>query len=133
MKKFKILAVFALALGLTGCFTHTIKVGSGGDTSGAAASETTNSFFVAGLFGEANVDVSSACPDGNATVVVTHTIINRILQGVTMSLWAPATTTIYCGGGSAEVELSAEDMKKVAEAPSMQPIIEEAQAEQAAE
>ena len=129
MKKINILAVLALGLAMTGCFSHTITVGSGGNTSGEPAATSSNNFFVAGLFGEANIDVGATCPDGNATVVVNHTLINRLLQGLTMNLWAPTTTTIYCGGGSAEVELSADDMKKVAEAPSMQPIIEEAQSE----
>jgi len=129
MKKINILAVLALGLALTGCFSHTITVGSGGNTSGEPSATQSNSFFVAGIFGEANVDVGATCPDGNATVVVNHTLINRLLQVLTGSLWAPTTVTIYCGGGSAEVELSVEDMKKIAEAPSMQPIIEEAQAQ----
>ena len=129
MKKINILAVLALGLALTGCFSHTITVGSGGNTSGEPSATQSNSFFVAGLVGEANIDVGATCPDGNATVVVNHTLINRLLQVLTGSLWAPTTVTIYCGGGSAEVELSVEDMKKIAEAPSMQPIIEEAQAQ----
>jgi hypothetical protein len=63
--------------------------------------------------GDAEVDVTSECPSGNATVMIETTFLDGlIINSLTSPFWYPSTVSVYCDGGSAStVELSSEQKR----------------------
>jgi len=87
----------AAVLGLaSSCLNHRFTTGA--PPSGVTI-YTHHPYFIAGLIGEAVVDVDRLCPDGVASIRNFASGIDLILTIVTVSIYSPRTTEVVCAGG----------------------------------
>lgn len=106
-----------LALGLAGCYEHTVTVGAGAPA-GPVVYDHWQNFWLGGLIGHVRVDVERLCPSGDATIYARQTFLNGLVSGLTSGIFTPTTVTVRCAGGrSSEMKLSAKDMAGLAASP----------------
>ena len=108
MKKALLLLVGIAMLALSGCYKHTLTVGSGADTAGSPKVDEMQLFFIAGLVGEYNGSVADACPSGNAVVKMERNLIQGLITNFTWNLVTLEQVQIWCGEGGASHELTSE-------------------------
>src|SRR5688500_1733996 len=111
--------VLGLSLGIllvAGCYKHSYTVGSGGNTEAEPKYSKWESHWCLGIIGESHVDIKEVCPSGNATVKDKISFLNGLVGSLIGIIWYPSTVEVYCGegGGSAKIELSPEQMRKIA-------------------
>lgn len=99
-------AALIFTLSATGCFKHAIKFGDGGDISGMPDYDQAQFFFVEGVIGQANVDVSKICKDTtDATVVVEQPfhwgLVENCLCG---ELVNPVQVKVFCSKKKGKAE-----------------------------
>ncbi|MBM4279743.1 MAG: hypothetical protein FJ137_02930 [Deltaproteobacteria bacterium] len=114
MKKLLRLSLATLAVAsLLGCWKTTVTVGQGGNTSGTPKKDEMSLFFVNGLIGTSDTNVSSICPGGNATVVVQRTLLEVLIAVGTVNLVSPNHVTVYCGEEPSAAQLSPEQLERL--------------------
>ena len=97
--RFARVVALTTVLGLaSGCLNHTFTTGS--PPSGVAI-YTNHPFFIAGLIGEAVIDVDALCPSGVASIRHFASGLDLILTIITLSLYAPRTPEVRCARGPA--------------------------------
>jgi hypothetical protein len=102
----------------TGCYRYAVKVGRGGDVGAAPAKTVWSHHFVAGLAGDAELDVASVCPSNDATVTIERNVIDSLISGATGLMWEPSTVEVYCaGGGVASLEIDADRARRLVASP----------------
>jgi Bor protein len=106
-----------LALTSAGCFKHTYSTGTGGDTAAEPKYSEWHTHWLGGTIGEGNASVSEVCPSGNATIKDEVSFVNGLVGGITLGIYYPTTVEIYCGSKTAKVDLSAEDVRAIANDP----------------
>ena len=86
-----------MAVSLLGC-NHVYFAGDGapGETHAVR-----NSFFLAGLIGEARVDAHALCPQGIAAVHTYETFLDGFFSGLTLLIYTPRHVEITCVAGHA--------------------------------
>lgn len=119
MKQLLSAALVAVVLStMTGCYKYAIKVGDGANVAGTPDKEIWTHHFINGVAGEADIDVSEVCPNGDASILIERNLVDAVLSNVTGGvLWAPSTVSVYCGGKTAQTELDADELKVVANSP----------------
>ena len=111
-----LLCVSMAAIG--GCYKHSYTVGNGGNTGGDATKSFWQAHWLFGLIGEADVDVRTTCPSGNATVKDSWTFLNSLVSALVGVIYSPTTVEIYCGNGrTGSLHLTPEQLRQVAVAP----------------
>jgi hypothetical protein len=144
MLRLKSLLLVAVAsAGLVGCFSHTYKVGTGGNTASAPKYSEWQSHFVYGLIGGGDVDVRSVCPSGNATVKNKISFVNGLIGSLVGVIYYPTTVEVYCADGAAAAStkdgktsslvIPAADMREMARDPKVRAWVREVAPEKAAE
>jgi hypothetical protein len=110
-----------------GCYKYTIRVGDGGNLSGPPTRVEAANHFVYGAVGEGQLDITNVCPSGSATVKISQTVVDNVLQwalgGV---LWQPSTMEVYCGNSRAAsvLELDEERARQLAASPAFLDAVE---------
>lgn len=76
----------------------TYSAGTGAPTEGAPESKKWQSHWLFGLVGGADLNLDSACPDGNATVVEKTTFGNAIVTAIALGglVYTPTTVQVWC-------------------------------------
>lgn len=88
----------ALTLALVaGCMKTTVKMGAPAGTT----TEHTAKFFLGGLVGEENFNLSELCPQGVSKIEESEQFKDIALSCVTCSIYSPRTVRITCASGSA--------------------------------
>lgn len=91
------LILVPLLVGLAGCMRTTISTGRPpGETHQMKAT-----FFLFGVVGEENFDLSQICPGGVATIEQTSEVDDVLLSCITCSLYTPVTVRVTCASGAA--------------------------------
>ena len=90
-----VLAVVALA-GLSGC--HNVRYDTGRPASDRVVNVPVN-FFLWGFVGQKVVDLDAACPEGAASWQNQATVVDALIDVVTLGIWSPRTVTIRCAVG----------------------------------
>ncbi|MBN4077501.1 hypothetical protein JYT19_01170 [Sulfobacillus acidophilus] len=95
MKKLSICVFSALALMmLSGCFTHYIKTGKGGN---AVQSDDMELYFVAGLAGDVKTYVDDICESSkHTTVKVGRTFVDLLINLLSGLILSPQHVTVIC-------------------------------------
>lgn len=116
------LALVAL-LAAAGCFEHSVHVG-GGAPRGPVVYDRWENFWLGGLIGHVSVDLDRLCPSGRATVEAKQTFLNGLVSGLTSGIYTPTTVRVRCGDGRrAALELSADDVERLAGDPTFREVI----------
>lgn len=105
MRRFIALAALMMASS-TGCYKNTYTTGQpvGGSTHTVKAS-----FFIAGLVGDATVDLDQLCPGGVAWFQNRMDPVDAILNVVTCSIYSPLTIEVRCASGQSYMAIPDED------------------------
>ena len=112
-----IVIVAVACIGATSCWKHTYTVGAGAPE-GQQIYKKWHSHYLFGLIGDKNVDVTTLCPSGNATVKDQHSFVNQIIQFLTIGIYGPTTVTVLCDDGKqTKLELSGEQISEIANDP----------------
>ncbi len=118
--KLAILAALALALTLTGCLQHTVKIGTGAPE-GALVYKNWHHHWLFGLIRpqhQEELDLADYCPSGNATLHEETSFVNGLVDALTWFIYSPTTVTILCDDGTeAEIAMSAADVTRVIRDP----------------
>lgn len=127
-KRWKVWVVGLVAFGaLFGCYTNVYTYGTGAPlTSRPVYSNWQNHFFF-GLIGNPTVDVRKFCPSMNATVINQVSLINAAINVLTLNMYTPTTTTIYCAdtGATLEVPFTQEQAEEMAASPEFIDLVRE--------
>ena len=105
-------ALAATALSATsGCYTYLVKVGNGGDISRAPTHSEQAHHYLSGALGEGALDIQKVCKSGDATVRISQTMVDVLLQwALGGALWQPSTMEVFCGDGAvALIDVDEED------------------------
>jgi hypothetical protein len=87
-----------VALATAGCATITANPRGTGKLDTEPTYSQTKSFFFWGLAGEHHVDVQQVCGTKSvAQMQAQDTFVNRILQLITLGIYAPRTAKVWCG------------------------------------
>jgi hypothetical protein len=110
--------LFVSTATLGGCYKHSYTVGQGGNTGGDPTKSFWQAHWLFGLIGEADVDLKTTCPSGNATIKDQHSFLNGLVSALVGVIYSPTTVEIYCGTGrAASLHLTPEQLRQVALAP----------------
>ncbi|TPV95770.1 MAG: hypothetical protein B7733_08085 [Myxococcales bacterium FL481] len=108
----------AAALVFGGCMKHTYVVGSGAPTDGEPTrSNKWNAHWAFGIVGEPTTNLAEVCPSGNATIKEKISFVNGLIGALVGVVYKPTTVEVWCEGGSAELELSVEQLRIAAHRP----------------
>lgn len=113
MKKALLLMVGIAMLALTGCYKHTLTVGSGADTAGTPKVDEMQLYFINGFVGEYSASINDVCPSGNAVVKVERNAIQGFISAVVYNLVTLEQVQVWCGEGSASRELTSEQKEEL--------------------
>lgn len=108
------------ALLSVGCMKHEYVVGTGAPNGGTPAYKKWGHHFLFGLVNGVYVDIKGVCPSGNARILEKTTFVNGLVRYLAWggAIYSPTTVQVWCGDGStADVELTPEQVKTVAESP----------------
>jgi len=85
--------VFSIPILMTSCYTYTYTVGKGAQT-GATVKEK-NHYFIYGLAQGKQSNPQQMVGDlANYTVTVEHTFLDGLINGITLGIYTPTTTTV---------------------------------------
>jgi hypothetical protein len=80
-----------------GCATATIRPDGGPKNSAGAQYESSETFFIFGLVGEANIDVKDICGSKKVEQMQTQaTFMNSFLGALTLGIYTPKTARVWC-------------------------------------
>jgi len=114
-----------LSVTTVGCFKHTYNVGAGGEGGKEVYSEW-HAHWLFGIIGDENVNVKKYCPSGNATIKNKITFVNGLIGAIIGLVYYPTTVTIQCKkGGRATIELTPDQMAKIALDPNFLDFVED--------
>lgn len=92
----------AVTLGLSGCYQTTFLAGP--NAAGAPSMMYNGAWYhgvVAGLVDLSGpIPLNAVCPSGWARIDYERSFLNYLVEGLTSSVYNPATVTIYCNGGA---------------------------------
>jgi hypothetical protein len=97
MKKQLLLAA-ALTVATTACTTHQIQYKNPSIAATGETHSAKQSFFLWGLAGGSEIDLSHVCPNGVASIDSKTSAIDNILTAVTGGLYSPMSVEVKCGG-----------------------------------
>lgn len=93
---FATIAVALLAAGGAGCYSVTYATKSPPNYQSRSV---WNHYFLWGLVNHSVVDMRRICPRGVARVQVGHSFANTLVAMLTVGLYSPATTEVWCATG----------------------------------
>ena len=97
MIKAKLALCSAILLLCSACATVTIRPDGGARINSTPTFEQSYGFFLGGLIGEANIEVSKICKDKTPTQMQTEfTFVNGLLGAITLGLYSPRTAKVWC-------------------------------------
>lgn len=100
MRSIALSSLVACLVLTTGCYKYAINVGQGGDMKAPPKTEWVH-HYVAGIVGDATVDVSKLCGSPDATIHIERNLVDAVLADFTGGvLWTPSTVDVYCGNGA---------------------------------
>lgn len=89
-------AISALAvMMLAGCY----KVTYVSDKPMGETQTGSQSFFIFGLAGQANINVPQMCPNGAARLIVQQTFVDGLLGAITFGIYTPRSYELTCAKG----------------------------------
>ncbi len=107
--------IAALAVTMTGCYSHTIHAG-GGAPNGPVVYDEWQHFWIGGLVGDSRVDLQRLCGGRDATVRVRQSFLNGLVAGLTGGIYVPTTVEVRCRNGRrGDIELDADDLERLRE------------------
>ena len=110
MSRFRTAVAVAAALMSAACYRVTVVTSPAGSAATPTVNKEWNNSFVYGLVPPQPLNVSSECPGGNVTKVVTErSFLNGLVGAITWGIYTPIKIQVACTGGrSSSLGLPAE-------------------------
>ncbi len=89
--------IIALALLMGGCFTHYTHIGWGARSKAYPVVEQHwNHYFLAGLIGEADLQLDRLCPSGHGSAKTGQGVLQGLISVVTYGIYTPTRVVVRC-------------------------------------
>src|SRR5262245_24011458 len=87
-----------LLASLSGCaYTTVYTIGAGAQMDSKSLAFTAKEArYMSGLVGRSDLDISTICPTGNATVLHRMTFEDTLVRRFTLGIYSPSTTKVFC-------------------------------------
>lgn len=118
--------VAALALSVSGCFTHKYSMGRGAATTGTPRYGKWHSHWLLGLIStDPEINLSEVCPSGNLTIVDQRNFLNLLVGYFIGIVWSPSVVEVYCDDTATSLNLTPEQLDRIGRSEAFAAWVEE--------